>query len=212
MLLRKEGKIDKLLIKHMDEVKAASEALKDAVLAYIDGDEVGFKRAVDLITKKETDADEARREAENALYLGGYIPAYREDFSALMDFVDNVADDAEAVGHFLAMETPNIPSQWAESIKEIAEKTLYTFISFRECFLLIYEDRKKAYSSVNKVRNLEKEIDKLQNNILREVFQSNLSLAGKMHLKEFILKLGQISGAAENASDKVMGFILMMGF
>lgn len=212
MLLRKEGKVDILIRKHAEEVKAGVEALKEAVFAYIDGDEEGFKRASELVDRKESDADRARREAEDALYAGGYLPAYRGDFSILMDLVDNVVDNSEAAAHFLAMETPNIPPQWGEGIKEIAERTLEAFLAFRKCFLLLYEDRRKAYSSTSEVRNLEKEIDGLLNGILRELFQSDLSLAEKMHLKEFLLKLGQISDDAENASDKVVELTLMTGF
>jgi len=212
MLLRKEGKVDILIRKHAEEVKAGVEAFKEAVFAYIDGDEEGFKRASELVDRKESDADRARREAEDALYAGGYLPAYREDFSIFMDLVDNMVDNAEAVAHFLALETPNIPPQWGKDIKEIAEKTLESFFAFHRCFLLIYEDRRKAYSSASEVRNLEKEVDALQHGILRELFQSDLGLAEKMHLKEFVLKLGQISDAAENASDKVIGLTLMIGF
>lgn len=212
MLLRKEGKVDILIRKHAEEVEAGLEAFKEAVFAYIDGDEEKFKRAAELTDRKESDADRARREAEDALYAGGYLPAYRGDFSILMDLVDNVVDGAEAVTRFLAMETPNIPPQWGEGIKEIAERTLDAFLAFHKCFLLLYEDRGKAYSSAAGVRNLEKEIDGLQNDILQELFQSDLSLAEKMHLKEFVLKLGQLSDAAENASDKVVGLTLMTGF
>jgi len=212
MLLRKEGKVDILIRKHAEEVKAGIEALKEAVIAYIDGDEEKFKRAAELTDSKESDADRARREAENALYAGGYLPVYREDFSIFMDLVDNMSDNAEAVTHFLALENPSIPPQWGKDIKEIAEKTLEAFLAFHRCFLFIYEDMEKAYSSTEQVRNLEKEIDGIQHGILQELFQSDLGLAEKIHLKEFVLKLGQISDAAENASDKVRGLTLKTGF
>lgn len=212
MLTKKEGKTDRLIKKHVEEVGAAIEACREALFAYLDSDWERFKQMAVLTDNKESDADAARREAETALYSGAYLPIYRGDFSIFLDCVDDMADDAEGITDFLLIETPKVLPQWEGVLKQIAEKTLESFFAFRKCFLLLYEDMGKAYSTTEQVRNLEKEIDSLQGDILHRIFQSDLSLVEKIHLREFVLKLGQISNSAENASDRVIGFTLTMGF
>ncbi len=212
MLSRKEGKVDRLIQKHIEGVRATVEASKEALFAYLDGDWEKFKQMVRATDSKESDADAMRREVEDALHSGGYLPAYREDFSILLNLIDNMADDAEGIADFLCIESPEVLSQWEGVLKQIAEKTLECFFAFRKCFLLLYEDMKRAYSATEQVRTLEKEIDKLQDDVLCKIFRSDLSLAEKVHLRELILKLGEISNSAENASDKVRGFTLKTQF
>jgi hypothetical protein len=212
MLSRKEGKVDKFIQKHIEEVGLGLQTCRETLFAYLAGDWEKFKQMAEATDSKESDADAVRREAEDALYSGSYISVYREDFSILLDLIDNIADDAEAIADFLLIETPKVPSQWGEMLKQIMEKTLESFSAFRRCFLLLYEDMEKAYSTTKEVRNLEKEIDLLQDDLLRQIFQSDLSLVEKIHLRELVLKLGQISDSAENASDKVRGLALKTGF
>jgi hypothetical protein len=70
----------------------------------------------------------------------------------------------------------------------------------------------KAYFTTAEVHELEREIDILQDDILHRIFQSDLSLVEKIHLRELVLRLGQISNSAENASDKVRGLTIKTGF
>ena len=212
MLLRKEGKVDRLIQKHIEEAGAAVEASKEALSAYLDGDREKFKQMVEVTESKESDADAVRREVEDALHSGGYLPVYREDFSILLDLIDNMADDAEVVADFLRIESPKVLPQWEEVLKHIAEKTMECFSNFRKCFLLLYEDMEEAYSAIEQVRTLEKEIDKLQDDVLCKIFRSDLNLAEKIHLKGLVLKLGAISNSAENASDKVRGLTFKTRF
>jgi len=212
MLSRKEGKVDRLIQKHIEEVGEAVETCKAALFAYLDGDWEKFKQMAGAAESKESAADAVRREAEDALYSGGYLSVYREDFSILLDRVDDMADDAEAIADFLLIETPKVPPQLGGALKQIAEKTLKAFSAFRECFLLLYEDREKTYSATKEVRDVEREIDMLQGDLLHRIFQLDLSLAEKVHLRELVLKVGEVSNSAENASDKLRGLTFKTRF
>lgn len=212
MFSGKERNVDELIRKHIEVVGAAIQACEEALIAYLDGDWKKFKKMAKVTDAKESDADAVRREVEDALHSGAYLSVYREDFSTLVDFIDDMADDAEAIVDFLAVETPGIPARWGKMLKQIIEKTLEGFVAFRKSFNLLYDDMKEAYSTTKQVRDVEREIDIVQNRILRRVFQSDLSLVKKIHLRELILKLGEISNSAENASDKVRGFTFKARF
>lgn len=203
MLLKTEGKVERFIKLQVEKVREGVEALREAVFAYLDKEKEKFELMAELTDRKETEVDKVKREAEVLLYRGAHLPIYREDFTTLMELIDNIADDAEKVSDFLRMENPKILPQWKDKIREIAQKTWESFLAFEDCFLLLYEDMERAFSTTHKVEDLEKEIDRLQDTLIREIFQSELSLAEKIHLRELVIKLGYVSDSAENASDKV---------
>ena len=58
-------------------------------------------------------------------------------------------------------------------------------------------------SYTHKVQEAEKEVDKLQDELMKKIFQSQLGLAHKLQLRDLVLTIGFISDSSENASDKV---------
>jgi len=67
----------------------------------------------------------------------------------------------------------------------------------------MYEDTDKAFTRAQEVKMAEKRVDEMQDNLMREIFRSNLELAQKVYLRELIIKIGFISDSSENASDKI---------
>jgi len=177
--------------------------LREAVEFYLEGDKERCELKTRAVEEVETRADEAKREAEKNLYKGMYLPLFREDLLDLMELVDDVADEAERVADFLSIENPQIPSKWNEKIKEIMEKSILAFNKFRESFMLLYEDTQKAFSHTHKVKEVEKEVDRLQDALNREIFRSNLELAHKIQLRDLVIRMGFISDSSENAADKI---------
>jgi len=177
--------------------------LKEAVELYLEGDKEGCELKTRVVEQMETKADEAKREAEKTLYEGGYLPLFREDLLDLMELIDDVADEAERIADFLSIENPEIPSPWNEKIREIIEKGILAFNLFRESFMLLHEDTQKAFSHAHKVKEMEKEVDRLQDSLNREIFQSSLQLAHKIQLRDLVISMGFISDSSENAADKI---------
>ena len=50
---------------------------------------------------------------------------------------------------------------------------------------------------------MEKEVDGLQDDLMERIFQSQLSLAHKLQIRDLILAIGHVSDSSENAADKV---------
>jgi len=46
-------------------------------------------------------------------------------------------------------------------------------------------------------------VDRLQDDLNREIFRSNLELAHKIHLRDLVIRMGFISDSSENAADKI---------
>ena len=203
MLLKTEGKVESLMREHLEKVNEAISHFCRAITAYLEGDLLTCERESQAIHEEETQADEIKRKAELVLYQGAYLPIFREDFLNLMELIDDIVDEAERVVDLLVIEHPQIPPQWRGEIEEIARKSSWAFSLLSECFLLMYEDTEKSFTQAHQVEVAEKEVDKLQDELMREIFCSDLELSQKMHLRDLVIKIGYISDSSENASDKI---------
>jgi len=137
------------------------------------------------------------------LYGGAYLPIFREDLLELLELIDNIADDAEKGVNFLRIEYPEILPSWYKDFEIIVEKSHRAFVFFKEAFTLLYEQRSNALFYTHKVQEAEKEVDRIQDELMAKIFQSELNLAHKMQLRDLILIIGFVSDSSENASDKV---------
>jgi len=209
MFFKKESEVQERIKEHVEKVEQGVEELKEAVFAYLDSNSTLFSEKALRIRDIESQADAIKREAETKLYGGAYLPLLRADLLALMELVDDVVDDAERITDFLFMEKPSIPERWHDTFKEIAERTCESYFNFKQSCFLLYEDMDEAFALARKVKEYEKEIDNLQDKLITEIFATDMDLAHKIHLRDLVLKLGHVSDASENASDKVRSIALV---
>lgn len=203
MLFKKEDKVENLMREHLGQVAEAVNHLREVVLAYLEKNISLCEKKTQLIEKEETQADEIKKEAELALYEGAYLPIFREDLLNLLELMDDIIDEAERVGDFLVIESPRIPQKFQDQIRQIIEENIRTFNIFQESFLLMYENTDRAFTRAQEVKTSEKRVDEMQDNLMKEVFGSDLELAQKIHLRDLIIRIGFISDSSENVSDKI---------
>lgn len=203
MFFKKETKVQELIQKHVQIVGEAVNFWKEAFSCYLEENKEDFQAKTLAVIELESKADEVRKEAQLILYEGAYLPIFREDLLDFLELTDNIADDAEKGVDFLRIENPVILPSWNEEIKTIVGKSQQAFVFFQEAFAVLFKERSTALSSTHKVQRAEKEVDKLQDNLLEKIFQSQLSLAHKLQIRDLILTIGHVSDSSENASDKV---------
>ncbi len=203
MFFKKETKVQELIQKHVQVVGEAVNSWKEAFSCYLEDNKEDFQAKTSATIELESKADDVRREAQLILYEGAYLPVFREDLLDLLELTDNVADDAERGVDFLKIENPVILPSWSEEIKRIVEKSQQAFIFFQEAFAMLSKERSTALSSTHKVQRAEKEVDSLQDDLMEKIFQSQLSLAHKLQIRDLILTIGHVSDSSENAADKV---------
>mgnify|MGYP000294709540 CR=1 FL=1 len=204
MLFKKETKVQELIQEHVQTVGKAVNFWKEAFFHYLEGNKEDFQTRALATIELESKADGVRKEAQLILYKGAYLPIFREDLLDLLELTDNIADDAEKGVDFLRIENPVILSSWSGEIKIIVEKSQQAFLFFKEAFTMLFKERSATLSSTHRVQKAEKEIDKLQDDLMEKIFQSpKLGLAYKMQLRDLILTIGHVSDSSENASDKV---------
>lgn len=211
-LFSKEKKVSELLTLHVDIVGNCLQLAYNTVDFFFTTRLDDAKKSAIEVDREETHADEIRRQITDLLYSGAFLPNLRQDIHALVSQLDNVANAAESSCDFLLGERPDFPPEFFEEILLVYRKTLDQFKHITQAVHRLIE---KSGSEIDKIREhikqagiIESEIDEIEWHITRRIFQSNLELAHKIHLRTWIRLSTHLSDQTENLSDNLNLLVL----
>lgn len=199
-----EKHVARLFVTHARTVESCLRAAEAGLLAYLEG--AAITPAAESVSRLESDADELTREARDVLYKGAFLPMLREDLYELLATVDDVANAAETAIQFVQRQRPAIPNDLVAVFRELIEASMTTIAPLAESLDTFFKPRGKIQSVREHVREVsggESVADEVENRLTHDVFVSSLTLAEKMHLRDFIQVIVQVSDRAENAADRL---------
>ncbi len=209
---KKEKQVQQLVGEHFEIVEQCVKAAVDTVECYLNEDMDGTT-AMGLETDRlEREADQMRRKIYNIMGTGAFMPILRGDIHCLVEEIDDLADCAEDVGDVISGERPDIPREFHETIRKIMDST------FKQCQLAQkiiggffgLNDNMQVQSGIDEITKIEREIDALEWDVTRQIFSSELPLANKLHLKQFLHHLSSISDKAEDVMDVLSELMIKM--
>ncbi|MHC4777218.1 MAG: DUF47 domain-containing protein [Planctomycetota bacterium] len=208
---KREAKVEELVFDHFDKVEESLKLFLETVDLYLKGDP-GFALVSNKVHQVEDDADELRRQIAIELYRGAYAPVFREDYQVLAERVDNVANKAETVTGDLVLEKPKIPEALHGEVRKLAETTVSAFGALRHGLVALYEDMKNVAGHAHEVSRLEGEVDEMEWDILSQLFEMDIELAQKIHVRDTIRAIGSIADRMENAADRMALMVVKRQF
>ncbi len=209
---KKESKAKELIREHLNKVEECLESLDTSLKNYLEGN---FETADDLAYKihvKESKADDRRREIIQVLYEGAFLPIYREGLIALTSKVDKVADHAESISDFMICQTPEIPEDLKSSFLKLAENSLACFPPLKEAILNLFTDASIIKKRIEEINEQESSVDKDEWNMTQKIFQSDISLAQKIHISHFLWRVAGISDICQDAADRLQSLMVNIQF
>jgi len=72
----------------------------------------------------------------------------------------------------------------------------------------MFEDYEVVKRNIKNVNTFEEEADTVEWHIVRDIFSSKLDLARKIHLRQFVFHIVEISDVIEDAADNLDIFIV----
>ena len=154
----------------------------------------------------ESQADLIRHEIRDKLYSGAYLPRVREDIYKLVESIDKVANAGEACCDFFSNQRPLIPDELKPQFLGISQESLGIVTSLKlavTCFL-------KGECKMEVVREHSKEVglqesvvDKKEWDLTKAIFISSLDHSHKIHLKQCLNTIAEISYREEDAADQL---------
>lgn len=187
----------------LNAISEGALVFQKGVAHYIAGDIEQFEQSYAAIGELEKQADELRRTIESQLYRQSLIPESRGDVLDLLENMDNVVDTAKKTLGLFMVERPEMLSglerDWLE-LSEAASRTAETVVLAARAF---FRDPRAVNDHLHKVHFYENEGDRLAMDLKRKIFETDLELARKIHLRYFALNVDRVSDAAEDVADRL---------
>ncbi|MFH1415472.1 MAG: TIGR00153 family protein [Elusimicrobiota bacterium] len=199
---KKEKKVEETINKHLKTVCETIKSMQATIDCYLAQDIEGADNNAYHTHELESVADSLRREIIEGLYNGAFMPRIREDFVKYIARQDKIADGAESCCDYVVSQKPRVPAEYSEEINKLAEASCRTLDPLRTAVEDFFKDYKAARDSIKEVNIKEELADTIEWHLTESIFQSDtLSLAEKIHLREFVFHVVHISDLIEDAAD-----------
>ena len=198
---KKEKEVEKLIIEHIELVKQTLSKFSSLVDDYLNRDKQ-FKEEAQTIHILEHEADSIRRAVAMKLSEGAFLPIYREDYIVLLELIDKIANKVESTSDFIVLTRPRIPDFLVSGIKEMVRATLECFGPLEDLYELFQKNLDEVLATAATVEKKEQEVDRIQWDLIKAVFKSELPMGDKLLFKELIDNMAAISDRIENVSDR----------
>lgn len=196
-------RVEDLIAEHLRYVAEAIDSFAQAIDAYLAGD---LPRAEELALathKAEGRADDVRRKVEAEILRGALLAGSRRDVLEIIEETDKLANAAEATLDYLIPQQVSIPAELNDLIQSIVKKSQEIFAEVKQALHLLFSDMGQALEKTHHIEELESQVDHLEREAIEKLFRMDLDLAHKLHVRDFIGILVEISDRAEDLSDRI---------
>ena len=183
-----------------------------------------FKHAVDVYLTKgyteefaqkhkhvdqlESEADRLRRAIEIQLYTQTLIPESRGDVLGLLENLDDIINLIEGVLWSFDIEKPNIPATCTDGYQELVTMTCEAVEAVVLASRAFFRNIEAVGDHSHKVLFFETEADKASTHLKRIIFDSELGIGHKMHLRGFVENIDDIADWAEDVADRLTIYVI----
>lgn len=187
----------------LNSVSEGAIVFEKGVRCYLENDGENFSAYLKKIHELEHRADELRRTIENMLYTHTLIPEHRGDVLALLENTDNVIDTMKETLDQFDIETPEISAEFGKDFGDLISASVQAAETLVNAIRAFFIEARAVKEYLHKVIFYEKEADRIGNNLKRKVFQTNMELSKKFHLRYFALHIQNVSDRAEEVADRL---------
>ena len=194
-----ESQVDDFL----DIIVQGMLAMRQAIKAYLNHQAEDFDSCIQGVSDLESKADELRKQTETTLYTFSLIPESRGDVLGLLENLDNVIDSAKAVVRSFEVQHPQIPKEYHPRFLELTDLSIRAVENVVKASRSFFRDVRTVPDHINKVDFYESEADRVGLALKKVIFDSELELSQKMHLRYFAERIESISDIAEHVAERL---------
>ncbi len=200
----KKHRLSQMVERYLKKTEECMKNFKKAVETYF---EVGISKDFDEIIEKthiaESLADDIRREIELNLYEKSLIPESRGDILGLLESADKVLNKAQSVLYQIQTESLRIPKFLQEDLSKLVDINIEAFKNVAKAIRTLFENLREIRDITNEIDKRESSSDRLEREIIKKIFSSDIGIGEKILLKELVIETGSISDLSENVGDRL---------
>jgi len=203
-LFRRTHELEQKIDSFFDKLSEISVVYRLAIRVYLkDGLNKEFQTRLERVTALESEADTLRRDIEKQLYTNTLIPDSRGDVLGLIETVDQLMSQFEGSLWAFANENPVIPKEFRVGFRKLTTMVVKAADELGLSGRAFFRNPHDVPAYNHKVMLYEKEADVLSTNLKKALFSSDLDLAHKLHLREFIEQIDEVADMAEDVADRL---------
>lgn len=204
------------VIRNLDVSIDAARHLQLLLASLQKYDYEGVNEEYMTIAALEDKEDDLHRSLVREIVTGSFFGGIRTDFLNLLEYIDNIADEAKDAGKAFYLQRIK-----KESIDYLFRRDVVGFIAacvrttelFRESILALEKEKVDVLAQVEKVERSEEEADTIRYNVLENLLKNevNADVLDIVMLKDFLNIADGIADNAEDGSD-VLQILVAKGY
>jgi predicted phosphate transport protein (TIGR00153 family) len=200
----KQKEIEDLIGKYCQEVRELLDLFQATMRDYLREQDLDKLRENSTdIHKLESQADDVRREVELMMYEKALFPESRGDVMALLEGADRVPNQAEGAVRTILTQHISVPETFTERVMTLVESSAKAGYAMLDAVAGLFNHAAATRNLLGKIDELESEVDRLQNSLIEDIFDSDIDGFDKMQLREMVDRLARPSDRAENVADHI---------
>ena len=196
-----------LFIETSSLTKDAFETMKNAVLAYVDGNFDLAKKESEITTATEKKQDRVKEELFERIFSRETMVFSRTDRILIIENIDKITDKIEIVVRKLLLYQVDIKDPLKEGIKELAKLNMQIGNEVHEMVIAVLDDFEKARGHITKVTNLRRNVREKQWALQKMNYDYQEDFLAFRYTETLIKYLMETADRAEIFADRV--FILI---
>lgn len=203
-LFRRTKQLEQQIDSFFDKLSESSVVYRLAVRLYLrEGLNDEFQERLERINTLESEADVLRRSIEQQLYSDTLIPDSRGDVLGLIETVDQLLSQFEGSLWALSIEKPDIPDEFRNGYRKLTNMVVKAADELALSGRAFFRSPHDVPAHNHKVMLYEKEADAISTKLKMAIFASDLELAHKIHLREFVEQIDSVADLAEDVTDRL---------
>ncbi len=192
-----------------DKILEASMCFQKGMKEYLSEKRSPTYRKINKeINAIESQADGLRRDIEASLYTQNLIPDVRADVLELIEQLDKVINKIDEVSYKFFIEQPDFPEEYHKKILELVDWVCECTENLKIASRSFFKNLAAVRDYSQKVYFIEHETDVVSGELKKKIFESDIDLSLKMHLRDFINAIADIADIAEDCTDALAIFTI----
>ncbi|MDP4153027.1 MAG: DUF47 family protein [Bacillota bacterium] len=211
-MFKKGKKVLELVDRHYNEVCECFNHFDTFLSLYLKNgkseETVDQYHKIDLL---EHDADSTRREIVSDFLEGTLLAQTRKEILQIVESVDKIANKGQDIARQMLYENVKFPEFVESNVTEISRLTKEQISILTKVLDILFDDYDvliRDNSLLHEIKVMESKVDTVELDAVKKLFESDLDLAVKNHIKYFITKIADISDLVEDISDEIQVMVV----
>ncbi len=204
VFFKKQRQIESKVLEYLEVWEECLRLFQRAMDQFLDhGADKDFDFLVEQTHKRESHADDLRRKIEFRMYEEALLPESRGDILGFLEALDTIPNRLETILFIISLEKVTLVPEYVDDIGRLLKASYEGAEALLEIARGVFKKDRDLRAQVLIIDEKESACDRIERDLIRKIFASDLDGFRKISLRDLILKIGDITDMAENIADRI---------